>query len=271
MVDVSEPPTTDPIEEYLDRLFTQLRGRAADVRRILAETEGHLRDAVDAGVASGLTSNEAERQALERFGPPSTVARRFAAVEGRVVPAGVLIQMVLAVALIGGIGLVAIGASAGVAGAMEVAAGKSFVAGDPPGVTYTPARCADFLGYFPHAPSCEAAATDHHFDEVISYRAAAGVLGLFVLAGYAVVRRRRPGSVGMLPEGFVATVGATIFGVGGALLVVQGTGMMTTGMDGAGNALSGGIVAVLVAGGFAINLYRTLVLRTSVELHPTDA
>jgi hypothetical protein len=181
------------------------------------------------------------------------------------------VQLVLSMILVGGIGLVAIGASAGLAGAMEAAAGKSFVAGDQAGVTYTPARCADFFEYFPHAASCEAAATDHHYDEVISYRAAAGVLGLLVLAGYAVIRRRRGGSVGMLPDGFVATIGATVFGIGGGLLVVQGVGLMTAGMDGAGNALSGGIVGVMVAAGFAVQLYRSLLLRTTVELSPSDA
>lgn len=37
--------TNDLIEGYLDRLPTQLRGSAHDVRRILSETEEHLRDA----------------------------------------------------------------------------------------------------------------------------------------------------------------------------------------------------------------------------------
>jgi hypothetical protein len=34
-----------PIEGYLDQLLTHLRGSAHDVRRILSETEEHLRDA----------------------------------------------------------------------------------------------------------------------------------------------------------------------------------------------------------------------------------
>jgi hypothetical protein len=37
--------TADLIEGYLDRLLTHLRGSAHDVRRILSETEKHLRDA----------------------------------------------------------------------------------------------------------------------------------------------------------------------------------------------------------------------------------
>ena len=38
------------IDRYLDQLLSELRGSATDVRRILAETEEHLRDAVRDGV-----------------------------------------------------------------------------------------------------------------------------------------------------------------------------------------------------------------------------
>ena len=37
--------TSDVVEGYLDQLLTHLRGSATDVRRILSETEEHLRDA----------------------------------------------------------------------------------------------------------------------------------------------------------------------------------------------------------------------------------
>ena len=261
----------DPVEDYLDRLFAELRGRPSDVRRILTETEHHLTDAVEGATAAGVPLAEARQQAIVQFGSPRTVARRFASAEGWWAPNGVVVQFVMAMVLIGGIGLAAIGASAGVAGAMGTVAGKSFVAGDMPGVTYTAARCADFLEYFPHAGSCEAAATDHHYDEVLSYRAAAGVLGLVVLAGYAVVRRRRPRLVGMLPEGFVATIGATVFGAAGVVLVIDGAGRAITGMDGAGNTLSGGLVAVVVAAAYAWQLYPTLIRRTPVRVAVTDA
>ena len=37
--------TPDAIEEYLDELLTRLVGPPAEVRRVLAESEAHLRDA----------------------------------------------------------------------------------------------------------------------------------------------------------------------------------------------------------------------------------
>ena len=68
----------DRIEGYLDQLLLELRGRATDVRRVLAETEEHLRDATADGVAAGLSPDEAEAEAIARFGSPRAIARRFA-------------------------------------------------------------------------------------------------------------------------------------------------------------------------------------------------
>src|SRR5262245_22776477 len=74
--------TDGAVGAYLDLLLVELRGSARGVRRILSEVEEHLRDATAEGIAAGLTSGEAQRQAIERFGPPRTVARRF----GRAAP-----------------------------------------------------------------------------------------------------------------------------------------------------------------------------------------
>jgi hypothetical protein len=261
MVGVSAP---DPVERYLDQLLAELHGTAGNIRRVLAEVEHHLRDAIDEGTAQGLPLEEARRRALERFGSPRTVARQFASPARRLVSAAVLGQLILAVALLGGIGLVAIGVSGVVAQGMGMAFGKTFVAGDPPGVTYTPARCADFLEYYPSAPSCADAAVDHHFDETVQYRVAAGVLGLLVLGGWWLARRRAPRSLGLLPDGFVATVGASLFGLVGGFLVLSSVDQLVFGVDGAGQNLSGGIVSLLVALAFLVSLNRTLARRAAL-------
>lgn len=256
----------DPIERYLDRLLVELRGRAPDVRRVLAEAEHHLADAVEEGLAEGLSREQAQARALDRFGTPRAVARRFSA-PARLLSRTVAAQLVLSLTLLGGVGFAAVGASGAVAGVMGVVFGKSFVAGDMPGVTYTPSRCADFRRFHPDAPTCQAAATAHHFDEVVQYRLAAGVLGGLVLGGYLVVRRRWRWALRdvVLPEGFVATIGSAVFGVAGVLLVVQGLGevAMIGRSSGGGQFLSGGMVALAVAGGFAVALLRTLGVRAS--------
>jgi hypothetical protein len=254
------------VEAYLDRLLVELRGRARDVRRILAEVDDHLHDAVDAGMAEGLSLDDARARAIARFGPPGVVARRFARRPGRLPPVPVLRQLVVALALLGGVGLVGIGASGAVAGGMGAAFGKDFVAGDPAGVTYTPARCSYFLEYHP-APSCGQAAAAHHFDEVVFYRLAAGALGVLVLGAYGLVRRSRRFShltdgVGLLPDGFTATVGTAVFGAAAVVLVGQSLGQIAGGdPSGAGNYLSGGVVALVLAGFHLVGLHRALLDR----------
>ena len=59
----------DAIEDYLDRLLVTLSGSPRQVRYTLAEVEAHLRDAVDEGIAAGLTEPEAQAQAVQRMGP----------------------------------------------------------------------------------------------------------------------------------------------------------------------------------------------------------
>jgi hypothetical protein len=156
------------------------------------------------------------------------------------------------------VGLIALGISGIVAWALGVAAGKAFVAGDPPGVTYTAARCRDLFEYVPHARSCAQAATAHHFDEVVWYRIAAGALGCLAFLATAWARRRRVPR-DLQPEAFVPTVAATVFGIAGIWLIGQGIDNLILKTDGgAGSYLSGGVVAVAVAAWFTIPVIKAL-------------
>jgi hypothetical protein len=159
----------DLIDAYLDALLRVLRVDRGRVCRILAEVEGHLRQAVAEEEATGLSPVEAQRRAIDRFGTPGTVARRFAAEEGRLLPPSLLLQLVVSLGLLAGIGLAAIGVSGLLAAGMGAAFSQAFVAGDAPGVTYTPDRCADFFEYHTEAGEC-AAAVAHHFDEADAER-----------------------------------------------------------------------------------------------------
>ncbi len=170
-----------------------------------------------------------------------------------------LISLVLACLRLGGVGLAAIGISGVLAVAGGIAFGKDFVAGDQPGLTYTYDRCADFFEYHPGAPDCAAAATAHHFDEVISYRGAAGVLGLLALAAARFV----PGNVARgprpLPAGLSEAAGAAVFGVAGAGLLALGFGQLVMGSaNGAGAWLSGGLIAAGAFAAYAVALMRVL-------------
>lgn len=256
-----------PIERYLDELAASLRVDPRRARRILAETEDHLREAAQGIAGERAPREQEEQQAVVAFGAPRLVARRFAAEEGRLLPPSLLLNLVLALALLAGVGLAAIGASGAVSAGFGAAFGTRFVSGDIAGVTYTPARCKELMEYAPGATDCEAAATLDHFDEVVSYRLAAGVLGLLVLGGYLAVRRRYPRGSGvrLLPEAFSPIVGSALFGVAAAGLLLQGLGMLAfDGGSGAGAYLSGGIVA-----GIVFAWYGTLLLnRLRADLAP---
>lgn len=69
---------TNLIGVYLRALERELKTRWLFNQETLAEIESHLLEAAEEGEAQGLTSEAAQRQAVERFGPPELVARRFA-------------------------------------------------------------------------------------------------------------------------------------------------------------------------------------------------
>ena len=64
----------DSVNDYLTHLDQQLRQRGIVDPRILAEAREHLIDAVDDARHRGLSPEDAEREALERFGAPDMVA-----------------------------------------------------------------------------------------------------------------------------------------------------------------------------------------------------
>jgi len=66
------------LDEYISRLERELRKRGVDDPRILAEAREHLVDAVEEGRQRGLSVDEAEQEALGRFGGPAIVAAAHA-------------------------------------------------------------------------------------------------------------------------------------------------------------------------------------------------
>jgi hypothetical protein len=237
----------DPIDKHLDKLFNLLAGTGGAGRRALTEAEDHLRAAAADGVKSGLSELSAAQRAVERFGDPA----RFAASVRAVSPASTVRQLFSGTWLIGAIGLIAIGFSGLVAEVFGRVFSAHFVSGDPSGVTYTPERCADYFEYFPNAASCASAAELHHWGEVVTYRVAAGVLGLLALGAYLLARRftRLPAP----PSGPFALVVIAVFGLAGVFLTLPSVmEAVFGGTSGIGANLSGGVVALVLALAVAI-------------------
>jgi len=68
---------TNQIESYLRALKRKLWLRGVFDAESLAEAESHLLEGVEAGVRRGLSVDESERQALERFGSVNLVTVAF--------------------------------------------------------------------------------------------------------------------------------------------------------------------------------------------------
>jgi hypothetical protein len=255
----------DLIEDYLDQLYARLRCAPRAARRILAEAEDHLREAVTDGLAAGLTQAEAQEQAVSSFGSVRAVVRAHDRRLRRLPSRAVLRDVVMAAWRLGAIGLVAVGASGLIAWLMNAAFGRPFVGGTPGAIRYSAADCRHWLTLWPHAHSCAQAAMLENSSDAVSLRLAAGVLGLAALAAYHLARRQ---SRDLLPESFTPTVAMTLFGAAGlglAGLAADNTVLgMRSGLGpaaGAGFYLSGAIVALVLALRYARDLHRSILLQ----------
>jgi hypothetical protein len=65
------------IDRYLEDVDSYLQIDPAQRRRVLAEIEGHLHDAVEALIADGVEPQDALRRAIAEVGPPQDVATQF--------------------------------------------------------------------------------------------------------------------------------------------------------------------------------------------------
>jgi len=232
----------EPIESFLDDLLTRLPGSAREVRRTLAEAEQHLLESAEAFEAGGLGRLEAERAAVAAFGPPLTVAHGLARLRVR--------DLARPAVGLAAVGFLAIGLSGLLSEAIYRLWGATFLAGDLPGTSYTPARCADFQDYFPHH-GCMVAAALHHSGEVVTYRLAAGVLGAVLLVSWRMMRPRRA-----LPPGYLPLAGVVVFGGATAALAVETLNSSGGGWSGAGQWLSAALASAGVATVWAVRLRR---------------
>jgi vacuolar-type H+-ATPase subunit H len=248
----------DLIEDYLDQLYARLRCAPRAARRILAEAEDHLREAVSDGLAAGLTQAEAQEQAVSSFGSVRAVVRAHDE-RLRRPTAAVLRDVILAVWRLGAIGLVAVGASGLIAGLMNALFGRSFVGGAPGAARYPVADCQRWLSLWPHAHSCAQAVMLENSSDAVSLRLVAGVLGVATLATYHLARRR---SRDLLPDSFTPTVAMTLFGAAGLVLAaISVDGTVRSGLGtaaGAGFYASGAIVALVLALRYARQLHRSI-------------
>jgi hypothetical protein len=227
--------TENPIEDYLDELLRHTRADARTTRRLLDEASDHLYATAAELEAGGRSHQEAEAEAVRRFGPIAPIARATR----RRSAAALVFEMLRAALFLGGCGLVAIGISGLVALVMNIWFGRPFV-GDVSVFQFRGASVAETA------------------DDAVVLRVIAGLVGMFVLLGYLALQRRvsRPA---VLPAGLVDALGAAAFAVGTAgLVIVSADQAIRTGTNGIGFALSGALVALPASVWFSVRAARAL-------------
>jgi hypothetical protein len=234
------------IEEYLDELLARSTGPAGEVRRLLVETEAHLRDAADAEVAAGLDPDAAQLRAIERFGSPRAVARAAHRARRPFVVAALAVAFVRMAAA----GLVAVGLSALLARLLAMHAGTAFVYGLPAGAAVPAGNCARWLVAQPAATSCARAASLENADDTLMLRVGGAIVGLLVLAVAWALLRRRPRAA--TPD-YVPAMGLTLFGVAGVVLLLGAYwNFYVPGLWGRGMWFVEGTIALAVAAGYGL-------------------
>jgi hypothetical protein len=250
---MSELIADGPVERHLDELFNRLSGTGAAGRRSMSEAEEHLRDAMTAGLAAGMPQVDAERAAVARFGSSARLAAELQVthrpIGSLIRPAGIATWW---------IGIIA-SLSFGVAGLLTYVLGKIqgvyWIVDDRPA---DPTRCAEYLRLEPSQSSCDAAATAHHFGELVRNGIVAALVGLLALGAWLLMRRRIRGA---RPAAWlVALITAALAGVTGAGLLYMSLPYVDSyQVIGLGWKLANGSVAVAVALGallWALRLYR---------------
>jgi hypothetical protein len=231
----------EPIEGYLDELLVSLRLPPRELRRMLTETESHLRESATLLERAGLTPAAAQVEAVRRFGTTTHVAA--AAMAGRRSSGAIAITLAWGALTLGAVALVAVGISGALAGVANVTLGPRFVGGLPS--TYPAALCRYFMSIHQSAVDCAQAATLENSNDAVVLRCAAGVLGMALLAASMWWRRRLPAAFSSrLRDGVVGAVAAMAFAAATVILGAQaGDIVVQHRSDGVGFYLSGAMAS----------------------------
>jgi hypothetical protein len=224
-----------PIEDYLDELLRRTRADARTTRRLLDEAADHLYATAAQLQEDGMAQPDAEAEAVRRFGPVAPITRAVA----RRSLLDLIVETLRAAVFLAGWGLVAVGVSGLVALVMNLAAGTSFVGGET---------------IFPGT----GASVQETANDAVVLRVLAGLVGVLLLLGYLLWRRRTT-SPPLLPAGLVDALGAAAFAAGTAGLAIASVDQAAqTGTPGVGFPLSGALVALPAAVFFSIRAARAL-------------
>lgn len=244
-----------PVVAYLDALGGLLTGSSEHVRRVLAEAEAHLLDAVAAHRAAGATDEEAVRAALGEFGTAAQVAVAVNRADWIRARGPVFCAAVAVVVRIAATGLVLAGVTAAASRLLAAVTSVQVVFGLPAGARVPAGACAAWLAGNPGAGSCQEAGTWEAAGDLTQFAGAAGVLGAALWAAIWWLQRRRD-VARVLPPVLEPGLGLALFGAvaaGAAMLGASDAVVFTT--WGAGMWWTGAACALLFSAGFGVRLW----------------
>jgi hypothetical protein len=227
--------TDGPIDDYLDELLRRTRADARTTRRLLDESADHLHASAAELLATGMAPDDAEREAVRRFGSAASVAGPAT----RHALGALVLETLRAAAFLAGWGLVAVGISGIVALGMNVVFGRDLVGGVS-------------VGPFGSGQVTETA------DDAVVLRVLAGLCGVLLLLVHHLIARRRSGGT-LLPAGLIDALGGAAFAAATVVLVaLTAQQAARTGIAGVGFPLSGALVAFPAAVWFCVRSVRGL-------------
>ena len=253
--------SADPVEDYLDQLYASLRTTPRQARRIIAEAEDHLREATAVGIEAGLSEQEAQEAAISSFGSVRAVVRAHTR---RVPPLAVFGELFMAGWKLASIAVLAVAGSGVIAFVMNRTLGPSFVGGSAAQAAGASAvTCQHWLGLWPHVQYCGQAAVLETSSDAVSLRLLMLIPGLILIEGYLLARRyqrKRGWRADLLPDAFVPTVAACLFGAltAGLAFLAAAAPPTATETGGPGSFLSAAVVTLLITVGFVPALRRAL-------------
>jgi len=220
----SDALDVSPVEAFLDAvLIASAAAPARETRRLLAETEAHLRDATNEAVERGLTREEAERDAVHRFGTAADLVRAEARRHAPSLRTSIR-PCVGSVLLFAGLAGIAMGVSAVITAIMGAIGGSTFIVNISSRTHLAPSDCTRWLTQDPSARTCYQAALRDWTFETVTYRGALSILGVLAIVAFIILRRRwsRRNLATALPRSMTDAVAFTVFGAAGIWLVGLG-------------------------------------------------
>jgi hypothetical protein len=244
---------SDPVERYLDDLMSKLYGAPSHVRRVLAESEAHLRDAIDGNLAAGMLPEAASSAALSSFGSAAQVAAAVNRAGWATARGPGLRAAAALVARLAAVGMIVIGISAAAARLVAALTSTTTVFGLPSGARIPAVACAHWLAVQPTAHTCRQAGTLEASSDLTMYLGLVGVLGVLLLGVILLLQSRSPASMGVFPPILAPAIGAAIFGTAavglGALTASNAVVSMAWGLGFWSTTAACAFVAALVCAG----------------------